>query len=47
MVDPCALLVAMPALEIVAVLALEELQFAELVRSRVLLSLYVPVALNC
>ena len=37
--DPCALPVAMPVLEIVAAAVFEELQVAELVRSRVLWSL--------
>ncbi len=46
-VDPCVLLVAMPLLETVAVLVFDELQEAELVRSLLLLSLYLPVAVNC
>lgn len=46
-VEPCAFVVATPALEIVAAVVFEELQLAELVRSLVVWSLYVPVALNC
>jgi hypothetical protein len=46
-VEPCPLLVAMPPLEMVATLASIELQVTELVRSLVLLSLYLPVAVNC
>jgi hypothetical protein len=46
-VDPCALLVAMPELETVAAAAFDELHVAELVRFLELWSLYVPVAINC
>lgn len=45
--DPGALLVAMPVLAIVTALVFDELQVAELVRSLLVWSLYVPVALNC
>ena len=45
--DPGALLVAMPPPVIVTALVFDELQLAELVRSVLVLSLYVPVALNC
>ena len=46
-VEPCALLVAMPVLETVAALVFEEVHVAELVRSLLLLSLNLPVAVNC
>ena len=46
-VEPSPLAVAIPELEIVAAAVLDELQVAELVTSRLLLSLYLPVALNC
>ena len=46
-VDPGALLVAIPTLEMVAALVFDELQVEELVRSLLVWSLYVPVALNC
>jgi len=46
-VDPTPLLVAIPALEIVAMDVFDELQPVWLVRSLLLLSLYLPVALNC
>jgi len=46
-VDPTPLLVAIPALEIVAMAVFDELQPVWLVRSLLLLSLYLPVALNC
>jgi hypothetical protein len=45
--DPCVFVATMPALEIAAAPVFEELQLAELVRSFVVSSLYVPVALNC
>ena len=37
----------MPELEMVAAAVFDELHVEELVRSRLLLSLYLPVALNC
>ena len=46
-VEPTAMLVAMPVLEMVATLVFDELQVAELVRFLVLPSLYLPVAVNC
>lgn len=46
-VEPCPLVVAMPEFEMVAAAGFEELQDAEVVRSLLLLSLYLPVALNC
>ena len=45
--DPCALVAAMPVLEMVAAAVFDEVQVAEFVRSLLLLSLYRPVALNC
>lgn len=45
--EPGALPVAMPPLETVAMLVFDELQVVELVRSLLLLSLYLPVAVNC
>jgi len=45
--DPGPLLVAMPLPAIVTALVFDELQVAELVRSLLVWSLYVPVALNC
>lgn len=46
-VDPCALLAAIPLLETLAVLVFDEFHVAELVRSLLLLSLYLPVAVIC
>ena len=46
-VEPGDLAVAMPVLETVAAPAFDELQVADLVRSLLLPSLYLPVALNC
>jgi len=46
-VEPGDFVVAMPALETVAALVFDELQVAELVRSLLLPSLYLPVAVNC
>src|ERR1700719_1254331 len=44
---PVPTVLAKPALLIVATAVFEELQVTELVRFWVLLSLYVPVAVNC
>ena len=44
---PCILLIASPAVETIATLALEELQVADVVRSLLLPSLYLPIAVNC
>src|ERR1039457_1571911 len=46
-VDPGALLAAIPVPEIVAAFVFDELQVAEFVRFFVVWSLYVPVAVNC
>src|SRR3954470_9578799 len=46
-VTPGAWLVARPALLMVATQAADEVHVAELLRSCVLLSAYVPVAMNC
>ena len=47
MLVPVATVLAEPALLMVATAVFEELQVTELVRFWVLLSLYVPVAVNC
>jgi len=46
-VEPVVFVVAAPVLEIVATLVSEEVQVAEWVRSRLELSLNLPVAVNC
>jgi hypothetical protein len=46
-VVPCATLVAKPAALIVAIFVADELHVAIAVRFCVLLSLYLPVAVNC
>lgn len=45
--EPGILLVTMPARETVAMLRFDELQLADCVRSLLLPSLYLPVAVNC
>jgi hypothetical protein len=46
-VEPVAIPYVRPVLDIVATLVFDELQVTELVKSRVVLSEYVPVAINC
>ena len=46
-VEPAVFVVAMPVFETVAALVFDELQVADLVRSLLLPSLYLPVAVNC
>jgi hypothetical protein len=47
LVVPTATLVATPTAEMLATALADDAQFTELVRSRLLSSLYLPVAMNC